>query len=535
MEAVNFSHIGVLLFQGAVVCALVLLLYRVRGYFGLTMLAVAVGVFQHVQVNLAQTLYFEIVPGFLVSPGSVVLFPVGLLAVLLVYIQGDAPEARRLCYGVVAANLVFSGFSYIFAVNLDAPGVHNFFELPRSWFVQETRIMLAGSFALVFDFLLVILVYEALYLRLRRHVFLHLTLSLGIVLIIDTFVFATLAFYGKPQYLSVMVSGGIGKAVMGMFYAALTTAYLRWLDSRDGRPPFTLDASLKDVFHFMTFRQKYETAQDLNEQLQVANVKLEVAVSELARARDRAESADRIKSVFLATMSHELRTPLNAIIGFTGMLQKGRSGPVNDQQERQLGMVMTSARHLLDLINEVLDLSKIESGQMEFERTRFPLDAALSEGVELVRPAADVKGLKLKYNPDPAIGEICSDRRRILQVVINLLNNAVKFTDEGAVSLNVWGDPANGTVKIAVADTGIGIRPEDVDKLFVPFHQLDDGRSRKHEGTGLGLSICKKLLACLDGEISVSSRAGEGTTFTVTLPLEPAGAERESQPELNAS
>lgn len=239
--------------------------------------------------------------------------------------------------------------------------------------------------------------------------------------------------------------------------------------------------------------------------------------AELAVARDRAEEADRLKSAFLATMSHELRTPLNSIIGFTGILLQELAGPLNPEQSKQLEMVRNSARHLLALINDVLDISKIEAGQLEVTRELFALRASVERAAQIVQPLADKKGLALRLNLASDLGSITSDRRRFEQVLINLLNNAIKFTDRGAITLETARlNPEK--IEVRVRDTGIGLKPENLASLFQPFHQIDTGLSRQHEGTGLGLAICRRLVELMGGQIRVESQFGEGSTFSFTLP-----------------
>lgn len=268
------------------------------------------------------------------------------------------------------------------------------------------------------------------------------------------------------------------------------------------------------------------------QQLRDLNVGLEARVDartrELRAAMLRAESADRIKSAFLATMSHELRTPLNSIIGFTGILLQQLAGPLNDEQRRQLEMVRSSARHLLALINDVLDISKIEAGQLEVRAEPFAVRPLLEHLIATLSPQAERKGLALRLEAAGAPETMESDRRRVEQILLNLLSNAVKFTERGQVTLTAdtlgdyrraTGAPPMPALRVLVRDTGIGIAERDLSTLFEPFRQLDSGLARQHEGTGLGLSICRRLCELLGGEIRVVSEPRVGSTFTVVIPL----------------
>jgi len=243
---------------------------------------------------------------------------------------------------------------------------------------------------------------------------------------------------------------------------------------------------------------------------------------ELERAKENAESADRLKSAFLATMSHELRTPLNSIIGFSGIMLTEKPGPLNDEQKKQLGMVQASGRNLLSLINDILDLSKIEAGQMTIHVEPFNVLDVLKEIVKMEAPNAIEKGISLFLrNPEDII--IISDRQRVQQIFLNLVNNAVKFTDQGAVSIECFREPEN--LRIEVIDTGIGIEKENLDKLFSPFFQIEGNITRKNKGSGLGLSISKRMVELLKGTISVKSEYGQGSAFTVILPVRIEGDE----------
>lgn len=238
---------------------------------------------------------------------------------------------------------------------------------------------------------------------------------------------------------------------------------------------------------------------------------------QLIEAKERAEAADEIKSAFLANMSHELRTPLNSIIGFTGIILQELAGPLNSEQKKQLEMVRNSSQHLLALINDVLDISKIEAGQMDITTEPFLMPDAVRAAVQTVLPLARKKNLPLHVDIARDVGEIVSDRRRVEQILINLINNAVKFTDKGSVTVSCRME--NGQIRISVRDTGMGIRPENQGKLFKAFQQIDSGTTRQYEGTGLGLSICRKLLEMMGGTIAVESEYSRGSTFSFTLPV----------------
>lgn len=244
--------------------------------------------------------------------------------------------------------------------------------------------------------------------------------------------------------------------------------------------------------------------------------------------RHRAEAADRIKSAFLAAMSHELRTPLNSIIGFTGIILQGLAGPLNPEQGKQLDMVRASARHLLALVNDVLDISKIEAGQLDVAQDRFNVRKSIDKVMSLVAPQAQAKQLELQVEADPSLGEMLNDERRFEQILLNLLSNAIKFTDRGRVALQAQALPdfmfpdaqsGQSAIRVRVADTGIGIRAEDLPLLFQPFQQIDSGLTRQHDGTGLGLAISHRLATLMGGIIDVQSEWAKGSVFTVTLPL----------------
>jgi signal transduction histidine kinase len=229
------------------------------------------------------------------------------------------------------------------------------------------------------------------------------------------------------------------------------------------------------------------------------------------------EVANQHKSEFLANMSHELRTPLNAIIGFSEVLLERLFGDLNDKQDDYLKDIHSSGRHLLTLINDILDLSKVEAGRMELELSGFDLSAAISNAMTLVRERAQRHGIVLGQQVEPTLGELVADERKFKQILLNLLSNAVKFTPDGG-RINVSARADGDEVVVAVHDTGIGIAPEDHAAVFEEFRQVGRNYTSKQEGTGLGLSLTRKFVELHGGRIWVESQPGQGSTFTFTLP-----------------
>jgi len=240
-------------------------------------------------------------------------------------------------------------------------------------------------------------------------------------------------------------------------------------------------------------------------------------LEDLKAANSRLEEADRLKSVFLASMSHELRTPLNSIIGFTGIILMGMVGEVTKEQSRQLTIVKKNANHLLELINDLLDISKIEAGRVELSLEEFKLNDVISEVIETVSPAVNEKGLELLTNVPEGI-MLYSDERRIKQVIMNLVSNAVKFTEQGSVKITAR-VLEEEKLELSVIDTGIGMEKEGLSKLFAPFQQIEESLTKQYEGTGLGLYLSRKLADLLNGEIRVKSEYGRGSEFTFVLAL----------------
>ena len=240
---------------------------------------------------------------------------------------------------------------------------------------------------------------------------------------------------------------------------------------------------------------------------------------ELQRLYKELETTSRHKSEFLANMSHELRTPLNAIIGFSQVLRERISGEINAKQEEYLDDIITSGNHLLALINDILDLSKVEAGQVELKVAPFSLQDALERGVSMVREQATTEGVQVTHHKNGDLDVVTGDERRIRQVIFNLLSNAVKFTPTGGL-VEITATRVNGEMRVSIADNGPGIAAEDLDRIFEVFQQTEAG-ARQQEGTGLGLALSKRFVEMHGGRIWCDSELGKGSAFRFTLPLRP--------------
>jgi|CXWL01.1.fsa_nt_gi PAS domain S-box-containing protein len=264
----------------------------------------------------------------------------------------------------------------------------------------------------------------------------------------------------------------------------------------------------------------YEHLAGLMEEMDTRDAVLADAMASLRAAREAAETANISKSQFLTSMSHELRTPLNAIIGYSEMLHEEAEADARDSDMKDLDRVLTSARHLLHLINDILDLSKIEAGRMDVSASDFDLESLIEEAAQTVRPAAEKNSNALVLDLADDLGEMRSDPFKLNQCLLNLLSNAAKFTEQGRISIRarrsteIDGD----YIEINVADSGIGMNAEQMERLFNPFVQAETTTSRKYGGTGLGLAITRRMMQLLGGDVSVSSVEGVGSTFTLRLP-----------------
>src|SRR3954453_15820579 len=269
------------------------------------------------------------------------------------------------------------------------------------------------------------------------------------------------------------------------------------------------------------YEQVTRHSEELRERVREATAELAEQNELLRRQAFQLEQASAAKSQFLANVSHELRTPLNAIMGYTHLMLEGVSGDMTPPQLDKLGRIDANARHLLAVINDLLDIARIESGKMPVQMERIPLPELIEEVMTEVEPVIAGTRLAVERTLSPDLPEIETDRQKVKQIVLNLLSNALKFTPQGSVAIRLEHEPGADEIAIAVIDTGIGIAEENQKTIFEAFEQANSSYARRQGGTGLGLSICRRLAHILDGRITLVSRLGEGSTFTLYLPSKP--------------
>jgi signal transduction histidine kinase len=324
--------------------------------------------------------------------------------------------------------------------------------------------------------------------------------------------FISHAFNPMPFPLRALAGDGFGDPIDQL-------VLVRALDSADGQRLClvqieNISSAVRREKHL---RGQIRELQETKARLEQQGRDMEEMTRRLRSARDEAERANRAKSEFLANMSHELRTPLNAIIGFSEVLAEQMFGEVNEKQAEYLRDIHSSGQHLLSLINDILDLSKIEAGKMELELTRFDVGAALGNALTLMRERAVRSGVALELQHDGQVGVWIADERKFKQIMLNLLSNAVKFTPQGG-KVTVRAQRVDNAVEIAVSDTGIGIKPDDQRLVFEEFRQASGDHLKKSEGTGLGLALTRRFVELHGGSISLQSEIGKGSTFAFTLP-----------------
>jgi signal transduction histidine kinase len=272
------------------------------------------------------------------------------------------------------------------------------------------------------------------------------------------------------------------------------------------------------IYHAeMNVARAHQQLQEKNQLLIQQNQELEQQRQQIQRQNLELIRASRLKSEFLATMSHELRTPMNAIIGFSQILLRRHKGPLNDPQADMVQRILSNGKHLLTLLNDILDLSKIEAGRLELKPERFNITNLIRATVAEIRPLADDKELQLEIDIDLPNPQITNDPSRLRQILVNLLSNAIKFTETGEVRVHLR-DRDGDHLLLSVMDSGIGIEPDYLEHIFDAFRQVDQTSTRRHSGTGLGLAIVNSLVSMMQGQIQVESEVGKGSTFQIVVP-----------------
>lgn len=499
----HFDQIGLLLAEATVVAALLLSLFHRRGDWGLTPLFVAMGVFQHMQVVLATSVYVEVAPGVVLSPGSVVLFTATLFAVLLVYIHEDALEARKLIYGLIMANISLAALSFAAGLHVRSPATINEFNLPPEFFASDLRVMIVGTLCLFFDTILVIVVYEALSHRWLGSFF-RLFLTVTGVLCFDQFLFATGAFAGTDEYTAKLVSGLIGKVFSGLFYSLVLWTYLRWSGNKSvvREPGYSWD-----VFQLLSYRQKFDLLGKeydvLEERVRERTVKLDAVnrslQSEIA-GHKRTEATLREREQRLEALSRELLE-------------------LQETERRNL------ARELHDEIGQLLTVIKMQmmSGQQESCDTRANLESAIETVDATIK---QVRSLSLRLRPSilddfgliPALEWQAEQTQLRTGLVVDLtlegesprlsspletmffrvaqeaLTNAMRHSGAKTVSISFECD--NSIATMTITDDGCGF---DVSKL------------RTRSTGGLGLSGMRERVEVAGGVLTIRSEPRVGT------------------------
>ena len=626
----TWQQITILTVEALFVGCVILLLFRLRSRLGLLPLAAFVGSNQYVQTILASTHYIRFSDEVLVSPGSAVLFPAALLAVLLIYQQDGVPQARSLIYGILLSNLTLTVLSYFTSLQIQAGQVTNLLAVPEAIFQVNPRVFLAGTAILALDCLAVVIVYELLFAR-RRSLpsILRLPSVFLIVLSFDSVAFSTLAFAGHPAFSAILSSQLASKTLAGALYGLMFFGYLHRVDPQEETHSHGTGSNMWAI---LTYRERYEIlrqqkkAQEqafeeertatqaaldvaelryrtlfdtMNDGLMVVDVAsgriielnpalagmsgrshdalvglklseaelfeaqtvagvepamsaewetqllrrdgspldVELQITRFARggsqtlalmvhdvtARKAAERArrrreiERLKDRFISTVSHELRTPLTSIYGSLKLVTDGKMGALEERIARYLKVALRNARRLRWLINDILDFQRIESGLMQLDLESYDLPVLVEQAIEDNQAFADRYGVDLTYVSSGAVGHVVTDRQWLLQVLTNLISNAVKHSPEGAtVSLAV--DQRTDSVRISVVDQGSGIPEGFREQLFQPFSQAQLGNKPKEGSTGLGLSIAKRLVEKMHGTLDFETEVGQGTTFHVDLP-----------------
>jgi PAS domain S-box-containing protein len=608
--------------HGTFVALLLLLLFRIRKSVGIGPLYACLGLFQFLQTFLANTVSVEVSPGFIVNPGSSVVFTATLLAILLIYIKEDTTETRNIIFTLVITNIIIAILLHTFSWSLDGA---------TSLLSSYAWVMLLGTATLLIDSFLIILVYEFIS-KYLRHLYTRICLTMLLVVGFDTLIYSLGAFWKAENLNEILLSGMLSKGVFAVFYSALLYLYFKYIERDNDDTPLVIT---KDVFLALSYRQKFEAAKKDNliateevhlkeiqyqtltnispvgifraradgyttyvnpKWCEISGIKAEdaegygwlnavhpddrknilngwnEAVSktresdssyrfvhkdgsvrwvlgfavpefnsqneiigyvgtitditpikqieqEQVRLRKKAEESDRLKSAFLTNMSHEIRTPMNGILGFTGLLLEPDLS--SEDKANYIEIVEKSGQRMLSTVNDIIEISRIESGTVNLNMSTCHIINTVNELVRFFKPEANGKKLTLSQEIDlpDAFTTIVTDQNKLDSILTNLIKNAIKYTDTGTIHIHCTAQ--GNQLEFCVSDTGIGVPESRLSAIFERFIQADIEDTRAFQGSGLGLAICKAYVEMLGGEIWVESEVGKGSAFYFTVPVHP--------------
>ncbi len=632
MGAVDFAHIAVITGETILLSLIYLMIFRLRRTLGFGLVYAVLTMMGYIQIFLSSSVYHEILPGIIVSPGSIVMFTGMMYAVLMFYIREDATETRKLIYAMFIANLIMSLLLLVFDWHINSYHFLNPKDSSLNFLRNGGWVMLVDTFGLLFDVFLIIVIYEMVAKRVQA-LFFRIYIAMGLMQIVNSVFFMGLSFWNSPTVFEQIYSAVLGKLYTGLFYSAFVYLYLKYLE------PDVYTASelpFKGVFHSLSYRQKYEMmleekqavqrqatkALELNELkyqtlirmspvgifltdatgytiyvnprwCEITGLSVDDALgngwlnavvpedrewlqngwssatnssnsstveyrfvrndgsiiwvlgqaipevdsegnvvgyvgtitditllknfeSELKKAKNKAEEGERLKTMFLQNISHEIRTPLNAICGSANLLNDNYFS--SEQKDSLLNIIQSSSTKLLSIVTDILTVSSLETNQEKTIIRKTAVNGILAELEEKFRPVAEAKGLDFEIHPGLSYEDstISTDRSKLVRILSNLTDNALKFTSAGKVQI---GYHLHGSqMEFYVKDTGIGFGKELHDHIFDRFRQADTHIQYEYGGTGLGLSITKGFTELLGGSLRVESIPGSGSVFYVFLP-----------------
>lgn len=493
----------ILIFEIIFVASIIIFLYHKRKIFGLVSLCILIGSHQYFQTLLSSTLYVQIFEDYYSSPGSAVLFSSGIFTILLIYIKEGVHSTRTLIYGIVLANISLLILSYIASYQLTSEGTVNILNIPKEIFTIDVMSFLGGTLTLLLDSFLIIIVYEFLLFKIKKiKIFWVILISILTVLYFDILVYSLLSFWGTENLGNILIGNALGKTLAGIMFSLILYLYIVRIDKRSYLKNIAIKREIQDVFSIITYRERYEFLKEEKEQVEeIKNRLIEIN-----------ENKDR----FFSIISHDLRSPFNAILGFLNLMQSNIDSMSKERIKIDLSLIQKSFTNAFELLNKLLDWSRIQMGRLEYNPTTFSLNRLIQECIENMRISAENKDIRIFFSPFKEFSAY-ADRDMIYSVVSNLLSNAIKFTNPGGmVIVNIKGD-GNGTL-VEIKDNGIGIYEKNLNKLFKLETIYSTPGTNNEYGTGLGLILSDEFLKKNGGEIFVESEIGKGSTFSFTLP-----------------